>query len=404
MTAIFLARKGFNDITILEKNEKIGRKILATGNGRCNFTNLNISPQNFHSNYKQNFFNPISNFGSTDTIKFFNSLGIVELIENNKVFPASEQASSILDVLRLEMDRLRINVITNININNIEYKNGMFTLYSKTQNHENQKTFVSNASKAQNNDGQKTFVSNKVIIATGGLAGGHTGEIYKILEKLGHKIEALKPTLVHIKSTSAYCKMLQGTRIKAKVTTNSQREEYGEVLFTEDGLSGPAIFNVSRDFATSKADELALDLAHKQNIENVIGMIYNRITNNPHYNLEELFLGWLNKKVGIAIVKYSNIGKLNRPVNTLEYSEVETLAQTIKAFSFKITGTRPFKFAQATVGGVSLADINLNSMQSKKIPGLYFTGEVLDVDGDCGGYNLQWAWSCAATLAQNIDK
>ncbi|ONI44182.1 hypothetical protein AN641_08035 [Candidatus Epulonipiscioides gigas] len=383
VSAILLAKAGIS-VTLLEKNDKVGKKILSTGNGRCNLTNENLIPEKFHSNYKGDFFSPISKFNHIDTINFFSKLGIVPLIENKKVFPASEQASSILDVLRIQLDILGIKVITNTNVIDIKYKNDYFTLFSETQ----------------------IYKTKKVIIATGGLAGVKEDyTIYKVIKKLGHKIEPLLPTLVHLKSTSPYCKMMQGIRIKANVTIG-KKSEYGEILFTEDGLSGPAIFNVSRTAsvfnANSKKVILSLDLCKDMSVENIVNMIYERIEKNLHHTLEEMFLGWFNKKVAISIIKASKIGKVTKKVNLLEYEEIEHLANTMKQFNFEISGTRSFKFAQATIGGVSLEDIYIETMESKKIKGLFFTGEVIDVDGDCGGYNLQWAWSTSVAVARSI--
>ncbi|WP_305768264.1 NAD(P)/FAD-dependent oxidoreductase [Candidatus Epulonipiscium viviparus] len=368
-------------VTILEKNDKVGKKLLATGNGRCNLTNEKLLPENFHSHYKKSFFAPISAFGYEQTIEFFENLGIVPISENAKIFPASEQASSVLDVLRIAVNAAEVDVVTNAAVVDIKYKKGHFAL----------KTI----------DG-KVYTAAKVVIATGGLAGVKEDyTIYKVLEKLGHKIEPLLPTLVHIKSNTVYCKMLQGTRVKAKVTAGD-KTEYGEVLFTEDGLSGPAIFNISRQISNALTTEITLDLVKDLTEEEVIAMIYSRIAKNPHHTVAEMFLGWQNKKVAISIIKAADLGKATRSVDTLEYEEVENLAKTMKSLKFAITGTRSFKFAQATIGGVSLEDIDIATMESKKIKGLYFMGEVVDVDGDCGGYNLQWAWSTAAAVARSI--
>ncbi|OON91935.1 MAG: hypothetical protein ATN34_04640 [Epulopiscium sp. Nele67-Bin002] len=303
------------------------------------------------------------------------------LIEDTKVYPFSEQASSVLDVLRIEIDRLNVNIITDFYVTDISRQHSKFVI-------------------------NKEIEADKVIIATGGLAGvKEDTKIYDILAHLGHTIIPLKPTLVHVKSKSEYCKMLQGIRVKVQariyVANKLIRTEAGEVLFTEDGLSGPAIFQLSRIASLNKC-YITLDLCPTLNIEEIINTIFLRIRDN--ISLEELFIGWLNKKVAIAVIKVANIGKLSRLAHDLEYEDVLALANTMKSFRFDINGTRPFKFAQATIGGVSLNDVNLNTMESKKVKELYIVGEVLDVDGDCGGYNLQWAWSTSMLAANNIGK
>ncbi len=378
ISAIVLARAGV-DVTILEKQPRVGTKILATGNGRCNLSNINLSREKYHSSYRDDLFMPIKLYGLGKTINFFRDVGIVPLVEDNKVYPLSEQASSIVDALRFEIERLGVELVTDCLVNSIECRGSNFLL---------------------NNE----YEADAVIVATGGLAGVREDTtMYNILAGLGHTIIPLKPTLVHVKSKSAYCKMLQGTRVKANATIFVQdkfvRAEYGEVLFTEDGLSGPAIFQLSRIASLNKC-KINLDLCPQLSVEAIINNIFLRIKVDT--SLEQLFVGWLNKKVSVAIIKAANVGKLSRLTQDLEYPDVLALATTLKNFSFEVSGTRPFKFAQATIGGVSLKNVDLSTMKSKLVNNLYIAGEILDVDGDCGGYNLQWAWSTGMLAANSI--
>ncbi|OOB77391.1 MAG: hypothetical protein BEN19_02030 [Epulopiscium sp. Nuni2H_MBin003] len=384
ISAIVLARAGIN-VIILEKQSKIGKKILTTGNGRCNMTNVQLSEKYFHATKT---LEPILQFNEQDTMDFFSKLGIVPIIKNNKVYPASLQATSIVDVLKLEIESLGINVITDTCVTQIEYKNNSFKIYSQ----------------------ELCFTADTIIVATGGLAGvSENYTIYNILEKLGHKIETLAPTIVHVVSNSPHCKALQGIRIDSNVKIfykDIVKEEYGEVLFTADGLSGPAIFNVSRVASVASINKefcyLELDLFKDLDFDKVVQHIYERIEIRENITIEELFIGWINKKVGISIIKSADIGKPTRYAKDLEYFEVEKLVYTLKHFKFIVKGTRGFKFAQSTIGGVSLEDINMHTMKSKIVPDMYIIGEVLDVDGDCGGYNLQWAWSSGVTAARSI--
>ncbi|ONI39122.1 hypothetical protein AN639_06740 [Candidatus Epulonipiscium fishelsonii] len=222
-----------------------------------------------------------------------------------------------------------------------------------------------------------------------------------MLKDLGHEVLPINPSLVQIISSSNYCKTIKGIRVDCEVSIYRnnvcEKKEFGEVLFTEDGLSGPAIFQISRVASICKKNDescyVKLDLHPEFNKEQLIQIIYERIDKNPTNSLEQLFIGWINKKIATVIIKNSNVGNINRLCNELEYEEIERLVNSIKSLRFDIVGTRGFKFAQTTIGGISLDDVNLETMESKVLKGLYITGEILDVDGDCGGYNLQWAWS-----------
>lgn len=235
---------------------------------------------------------------------------------------------------------------------------------------------------------------------------------YKLLEALGHHSTPVFPTLVHILSPAPYCKMMQGTRMTCDVAIYEEdclrRKEYGEVLFTEDGLSGPPIFQISR-IAGECAQKgspckVVLDFFPNITIDEIIGMCYDRIGKNPQRTIEELFVGWIHKRVIIPIIKMADVGSPVTPCENLDYEMIERLVKAIKQFEIPVTGTRGFKFAQSTAGGIRLDEVNLETMESLKAKGIYITGEVLDVDGDCGGYNLQWAWSTGYVAGENAAK
>lgn len=382
IAAITAARLGAC-VTIFERQSRIGKKILVTGNGRCNLTNVNIKPENFHTSSKKNIFEPIQAKDGEAILEFFETLGIERLIENNKVYPASEQASSVLDVMRMEIDRLGITVQVDTKIVKLSVKENKWQV------------------KAENGI---TGTFDAVIVATGGLAAPALGcdeTGYGLLEKLGHSSVKCFPTLVHILSPSKYCKMMKGMRFKAEVSIlvngEVRRTECGEVLFTEDGLSGPPIFQLSRIAGESaiKGDhcEIHFDLMPNYTKEDLIAKLYERLAHSTHKTIEELFVGLLNKRAIMAVIKEADIGSPAAPCENLDYEMIERLASCMKCINFEVKGTRGFKFAQATAGGICIDEIDLTTMASKKAKGLYVTGEVLDVDGDCGGYNLQWAWS-----------
>lgn len=382
MAAIIAARAG-KDVLILERQNRIGKKILVTGNGRCNVSNTSLKPENFHSRSQKEIFGPIAQFGYQKTEDFFKDLGIEPLIEGTKVYPRSEQANSILDVLRMELEDLGVDILTEVKVVGLKQQKNVWQVVAEDH---------------------ACYEADKVILATGGLANtalGCDGLGYELLKKLGHTMTPTYPILVHALSPSPYCKMMKGTKVKAVasayVAGKCERQEYGEVLFTEDGLSGPAIFQISRNISRAHVEKkkamVTLDLVPEQSYDEVVAMIYERIGAKPNRSIELLLMGFLHKRVIVPVLKCAEISGIHRTCDTLEYEEVERLAKVLKGFPFETEGTRGYKYAQVTAGGISIDEVDLSTMASLKAPNLYITGEVLDVDGDCGGYNLQWAWA-----------
>ena len=393
VAAIVAARKGAK-VTILERQNRIGKKILVTGNGRCNLTNTYLAPKHFHTSSNKDCFGPIQCVNHELVMAFFEELGILPLVENKKVYPLSEQATSVLDVMRIEIERLGINLCTDVNVIKVQKKSERFIAIDET--------------------GTK-WESDKIIMATGGMAAPQLGcdeTGYEILKKLGHAFYETHPTLVHILSPSRYCKMMQGAKIKGTVgiyaSGKLERKEEGEILFTEDGLSGPPIFQVSRIAGACKQSSVPchveIDFFPNFSKDQMIATMYDRIARNPAKSIEEMFLGWLHKRMIVPIIKNADIGSMTALCENLEYDMIERLAESMKCFRFDVDGTRGFKFAQATAGGIDLKDIDLETMESQKVSGLFAVGEILDVDGDCGGYNLQWAWATGYIAGENAAK
>lgn len=382
VAAITAARTG-EKVCILERLSRIGKKLLVTGNGRCNLTNTMMTPKQFHSSSGAPIKKVLDRFGYQDTIQFFKDLGVLPLIEGTKVYPLSEQATTILDVLRMEVERLKIKVYTDTKIIAIYQQDNKW--YLKTED-------------------KSLFKAEKVIIATGGMTNtslGCDGLGYQLLKQVGHHISEPFPILVHLLSSEPYCKMIKGTKIKATVKIfvedSLKREEYGEVLFTEDGLSGPPIFQVSRIASEAQLKKqsvvVALDILTQFSEDELLSELYERIHNYPERTIDELLIGIVHKRLIIPLLKAAAIEKSCRAISQLGYEEILRLIQTLKYFKFKIIGTRSYKFAQVTAGGIKANEIDFETMASKKAPNLYITGEVIDVDGDCGGYNLQWAFA-----------
>ena len=241
--------------------------------------------------------------------------------------------------------------------------------------------------------------ADKLIVTTGGAASpklGGTMSGYRILEELGHSRTALYPSLVQVKTDNAYTRALKGIKVDARVTVlgagRAICESFGEVLFTEYGLSGPAIFEVSRHASTEKNASIALDLMPEYDEKELASILFERRMSGAGRTCEDYLTGILNKRVGQTVLKYAEIA-LSQPISTLKDGQIYKIARAIKNFLFRVNGTTGFENAQVTAGGIRTSEFESSTLESKICPGLYAAGEVLDVDGRCGGYNLQWAWS-----------
>ena len=379
MAAITAARE-CADVTVYERNERIGRKILSTGNGRCNYTNINAAAEKYHGENTAFVQNALRRFGAYDAIAFFKELGILPRVENEgKVFPYSCQASAVLDVLRFETERLNINIKTGHNVNGIE-KNG--------------KKFVVRTDKGVCGE------YDRVILSGGGMAApelGTNGDVYKIGKSFGHRIIKPCPTLVQIKTNAA--KGLKGIKVQAKAACGS-KSAAGEILFTDYGLSGPPIFWLSTFIQDEK--HIIIDFVPDYTESELTDILKERSVRG--LAAEYMLIGIVNRLVGINIIKYAGIAPMSKKENEFGEQELAALAHALKHRIFDIEGTLSWKNAQVTAGGISTNEVNSKTMESRIVKGLYFSGEILDVDGECGGYNLQWAWSSGYTAGLNAAK
>ncbi|HHX59156.1 MAG TPA: NAD(P)/FAD-dependent oxidoreductase [Epulopiscium sp.] len=385
VAAIFAARKGAK-VTILERTNRVGKKILATGNGRCNMTNMDCHIRYFHGNNPKFALGALSTFDQNMAIQFFEELGISHKIENEgKVFPYSDQASSILDVLRMEIERLKIETLVEKQVNNIHKGKKGFQVTCADNSH---------------------YTCDALIVATGGKASpnlGSDGSGLALLEELGHHVITPFPSLVQIILKTSVVKKIKGVKIQGKVTIVAEKgrrqEEKGEILFTEDGISGPPIFQISRLVGAQNLKnnvcQVYLDLFPDHTLEELQVMLQMRVTYQPHRSLGDFLIGLVNKRLIVQILKEAGLKDINRTCNTLSDKEIMKLVQVFKGWNFTAVGTRSWPHAQVMAGGISTGDVNPKTLESKKVPGLYITGELLDIDGDCGGFNLQWAWSTA---------
>ena len=373
LMAAIAAKSGDNVVTIYERGARVGRKILATGNGRCNMTNITATDRNYHGMEPSFVRGAIRRFWVKETLDFFSELGVLWKEEREgKVYPYSDSASSVLDVLRRHADR--IGVITECGCDAKAVKRAR------------------NGFEIEFYSGRKA-VCDRVIIATGGKAApstGSTGGGYPILESFGHRITALNPSLVQIKTDKDEVRGLKGIKLNARVTIGDKSES-GEVLFTDYGLSGPPVFSLSAVIGDSRFAEL--DIMPEYSYDDILDMLQARCAFLCDIELADFFTGMLNKRVGQTVLKRSGATPLSKTAAELKLHDLKKLVSTIKKWRFHICGTMSWNNAQVTHGGAVTAQFDSGTMQSKLVKGLYACGEVLDIDGDCGGYNLQWAWS-----------
>ena len=382
--AIAAAENPANEVTIYERSARIGRKLLATGNGRCNMTNINASEENYHGENPEFVRYAIDRFWVGETLDMFSRMGILYKIEDGgKVYPYSDQASSVLDVLRRELDARGVAVKCGRDVRSIKKHGGAFAV-----------SFY---------DGE-SVLADKVIIASGGKAApdlGSNGSGYALLKSLGHHITELRPSLVQLKTRGDSAKKLKGIKVNANVTLGDF-SEYGEVLFTDYGLSGPAVFSLTSRLRAQK--HIALDIMSEYSFPEVCDILSERRSRFSKTPLEEFFTGMLNKRIGQLILKTVTGSPLSRESGALSDAELKLAAAMIKKWEFEIDGTMSWNNAQVTKGGAATSEFNPSTMESRLVHGLYASGEVLDIDGDCGGYNLQWAWSSGYIAGKNCSE
>lgn len=388
MAAIFAARYGRN-VTIFEPNEKIGRKLRITGKGRCNVTNN--SPVEEHiKNIPVNsrfMYSAFSAFSAEDTMNFFEELGVpLKTERGNRVFPVSDKAEDIVNALDRELKKLNVKII-----------------------HKRVDALIIEDSKVCGVTAQgKEYRSNSVLIACGGKSysvTGSTGDGYRLAESAGHTITELKPSLVPIVSEDKFCAELMGLSLRNVTLKLYDRDkviyiEMGEMLFTHFGVSGPLVLSASSHIREMQKNryKFVIDLKPALTPE----QLDMRIQRDFAENLNRDFINGIRKllpaKLIPVIVRISGISP-ERKINSITKEERHKFGELIKAFPVRISGFRPIDEAIITSGGVSVKEINPKTMQSKLVEGLFFAGEVIDVDAYTGGFNLQIAFSTAYSAA-----
>lgn len=376
-------------IAVVEKLPRIGKKLLATGNGKCNITNLYALEHGYvnkgFTEYAQNRYTP-------DTIvEFFKGLGLICYSDScGRVYPESNTAASVVDALRFELERLGVEVICDTPVTDIKKSGENFII---------------------NNE----YVCKKIILAVGGKSSppqGSDGSGYPLAKKFGHSVTNLVPALVPLCGSPEITKPMKGMRVReVSLTLKGDKvlaKTQGEILFTDYGLSGIAAMELAapaQKYIDSVKCKLftIVDFMPKMTYNEIVEYLQNLCKIKGFCNLDNLLTGFLPKAVGIAVCKAASLYKSDKRIDELTLKEIKLVAEKIKNFPIEITGTKGFANAQVTSGGIKTDEIDPETMQSKKCKGLYFAGEIIDVDGGCGGFNLQWAWASGMLAGELKD-
>lgn len=392
MAAAIAAAENPNiEVVLLERQARVGRKLQATGNGRCNLTNLHAGSRGYHGDDPAFSQYALDRFGPEQTLIWFRKMGLFTVTEDTgRVYPYSDQANSVVDVLRFALEKPNIQLKLGFEAERVKKTASGFV--------------VSGA--------DETLEFDRLIVACGGLAGtklGGTMSGYKLLRSLGHKCTKLRPTLVQLKSSWGGVTGLKGVRanchgaIYRDGVLHSQSS--GELQFTEYGLSGPVIFEISRDVCQGRGDwRCRLDFLPHMPVEVLHAELLRR--KGTSLPCAELLTGILHNRLGRVLTQSAGIS-LQKPAGELSDWEMDELCRVVKEFDVPLTEPMGMDSAQVTAGGIVTKGFDHQTMESRLVPGLYACGEVLDVDGDCGGYNLQWAWSSgvlAGSHAGGINK
>lgn len=397
MAAITAARRGFK-VTLVEKNEKLGKKLFITGKGRCNITNAGDTEDLFNSivTNRKFMFSSFNGFSNYDTLGFFDELGLqIKIERGNRVFPESDHSSDVIGALNRELKRLSVDVRLNTEVKDIIVNDGKATgVVIKCSGKES------------------TIQADNVIVATGGnsyQSTGSTGDGYRFARKLGHSVTPILPALVPFNVAEDWESDLQGLSLKnvSIVVLDGKQEiysDFGEMLFTHFGVSGPLILSAS-SFAARRIKEhplkLIIDLKPALSQEQLDERILRDFDEEKNKAFKNSLDKLLPKKMIPVIVRLSDIDG-NKKVNEITKQERQRLVSLIKGLELTLTGLRGFNEAIITQGGINVREINPTTMESKLVKNLYFAGEVLDVDALTGGFNLQVAWSTGYAAADHL--
>ena len=384
MAAIQAAAFGAS-VILYERNDRVGKKILSTGNGKCNFSNEKMGPEYYHGSGKTIWEAVYTAFDIAQTKAFFTSLGMRIKERDGYLYPASEQASTVLDLLRYELERQHIMIHTETKIQEIHWEKGQFILKPSGETYD------------------------AVILACGGSAApgtGSDGNGVLLAKKLGHTIVSVVPALTALRCQESFFKQVAGVRCDASLILRAAGKEIcrerGELQLTDYGISGIPTFQLSRHaaYALQEKKPVTVTISFLPDYDEsaCASFFQDRLSVHGQEAMEIFLTGIVNKKINLLLLKLSGIGQSDR-AEEVPAASFRRLWKLYCGLEVTVAGVNPFEKAQVSAGGVDCSEVT-TSLMSKKIPGLYFAGEILDIDGLCGGYNLQWAWSSGAVVGR----
>lgn len=384
--ALAAAENPGTQVLLFERQARVGRKLQATGNGRCNLTNLHAGACGFHGEEPTFAQSALNAFDPKAVLAWFESLGLLTVAEpSGRVYPYSDQANSVVDVLRFGLEKPNIRLLTGCEVSKLRCCESGFEITA-----------------------DEVYICDRVIVACGGLAGTKLGGSmagYKLLRQMGHHSTRLRPALVQVKSSWGGVASLKGVRANCTATVlrdgEAVAQSTGELQFTEYGLSGPVIFEISRDVCQEKGDwRCRMDFLPQLSETALLALLKGR--GGTELPVEELLTGILHNRLGRVLTRAS--GLRSGLIKELAEDELLQVCKAVKGFEVVLTEPLGMDSAQVTAGGILTSEFDPHTMESKLVPGLYACGEVLDIDGDCGGYNLQWAWSSGRAAGLNAGK
>ena len=387
MAAVTAASDGAR-VILLEHKDRIGKKILSTGNGRCNFTNTHQEPLCYHSEDPLFPWGIIEKFDARKAISFFLQLGVYSKNRNGYIYPNSDQASAVLDAFRMELDRLHVDIRTDIHIRDINSGKKGFSIHTDKGN----------------------IHADRVILCTGSKAAsvtGSDGSGYDLAKRLGHRLIPVLPALVQLRCEGNFFKAVAGVRVNGRVSIWSEGDciakDTGEIQLTDYGISGIPVFQVSR-YASKllyekKEVKAVLDFMPDFTEEQTRAFLSARAKMRPEKPADMFLIGLFHKKLSDLWIKLARIPR-DQKAGTFTEDEIIRLVRLVKHFEVPVKATNSYEQAQVCCGGIDTAEVDSGTLESRYVPGLYFAGEILDVDGMCGGYNLQWAWASGYTAGK----